>query len=101
MGALLSVNIAARERVLDYLRADGAVSPQTAVAKTPLRRDEARQWGDLLAAGVVKEAGGERYYVDVAEIARNRRRGRWLVTTILWLVPLTILGFVIVRLISD
>jgi hypothetical protein len=95
MGATIAVIMAARERVLNYLRADGAVSPQTAVAKPPLRRNEARQWDNLLAAGVVKDAGGERYYVDEEEVTRNRRRGRRAVTTILWLILLPWLALVL------
>ncbi|HEX8554093.1 MAG TPA: hypothetical protein VF695_05255 [Sphingomonas sp.] len=66
----------ARREIIDHFMAADAVSADKAVGIDPGRRLRRRQFARLVDAGVVREAGSDRWYLDVPTYAAqtNKRR---------------------------
>jgi hypothetical protein len=83
--------IAERRLIMRLLRA-GAVSADTAAPLDGLRWIQARRLARLLAAGVVREAAPQRYYLEAPALAdrltARRRRALFLMLIVLALFGL-------------
>lgn len=76
--AAAAVVARARRRILDHFLLANAVSPNGAVSFSPSGLVGERQFDRLLRAEVIREAGPDRYWIDVPSYRRwqNRRRRR-------------------------
>lgn len=67
----------ARRRILDHLMVANAVSAEAAIDFEPSTAIQARQLQRMLSAGVVRETGAGKYWVDIpaySNWANGRRR---------------------------
>ena len=88
----------AQQRHLDAFRRAGATAPERAQPLAALNVPADSTFDALVAAGVVRDAGGERFYLDeVAVIAHRREEPRRALSVVLavllvvLLVPMAIL----------
>lgn len=73
----------ARHDVLSHFMKAKAISKQNAVEYRPGRLLRGRQFARLRASGVIKDARGERYWIDIVRYedwSRTRRRRLAVVT---------------------
>lgn len=73
----------ARQRIANYFYAMHAISAEDAVRYLPQQPDERRQFEQLRAAGIVREAGRGDYWLDragfrAAEDALSRAVAPWV-----------------------
>ena len=70
----------ARRRIIDHLMMANAVSPESAVGYEPNSIAQRRQFERLQAAGVIKEARNDEYWIDIPAYSAwaNRRRRRMI-----------------------
>ena len=75
--AAAAIMAKARREVASHFMANNAVSAASAVGYEPNRRVKRRQFERMRDAGVIRTAGGERYWMDMPrydEWQRGRRR---------------------------
>ena len=78
--AAVAVVLQARREIQHHFFAADAVRPERAVAFTPSRSDEARQFEDMLKRGTIKREGADLYWLDVVaydlDMRKQHRRAR-------------------------
>ena len=87
--AAAAVILLARREIQHHFFAADAVRPERAVAFTPSRRVEARQFEDMLKRGTIKREGADLYWLDVVAYdldLRKRHRGSRIALLILSIV---------------
>jgi hypothetical protein len=73
----LPAGLVAERRLIERLMRAGAMAPDAAQPLTDLRHIERRRLPRLVARGVIREHGPDRYYLDgpaLANYLRSRRR---------------------------
>ena len=82
--AIAAMIVRARRRIAAYFFVEHAVSAEEAVAYVPQRPIERREFERMRKRGVIRDAGGGKYWLDTAAYqADAERRGRALVPVVI------------------
>lgn len=95
--SILAIFAAAERRVIDSLRNAGAVTPMAAVQRFELGDIPEGRFHRLIEAGVIREVGKGRYFLDEPSLENFRaaRRQRALVLLVFWLLLLGLSVFLL------